>query len=247
MQPRVGVRTTAVPPPLCNRSTLEQARQLREQLHRCHCGPWPEALQLAGALQSEVGLPLDQLHRHMGPFRLFQQGRDQHTPFHQRLYAAHRQVSDLFEALAARLVREVIGEPCYVQQIPTYRYGLPGNRWVGSFHHDCDFGHPPFELNAVLALTPMHASAALQVETAPGSYRYAPLELETGELALFNHMERRHGCRRNREGVSVCSLDVRFVPLRFAAAAFDTPQHSLNTGVTMTPGGYFSAQPLPGR
>jgi hypothetical protein len=247
MQPGSEVRNTATRSLLRNGSLLDQARKLREQLHRRHCSQWPEARRLVAALQRDVELPLDQLHQHMGPFPLFRQGQDQHTPFHHRLYAAHRQVSDLFEAMAARLVREVIGEACYVQQVPTYRYGLPGNRWVGSFHHDCDFGHPPFELNAVLALTPMHASAALQVETTPGSYRYAPLELDAAELALFNHMERRHGCRRNREGVSVCSLDVRFVPLRFAAAAFDTPQHSLNSGVAMAPGGYFSAQPLPGR
>jgi hypothetical protein len=33
---------------------LEESRQLREQLHRRHCGPWPEALQLVGALQGVV-------------------------------------------------------------------------------------------------------------------------------------------------------------------------------------------------
>lgn len=224
---------------------LALSRALREQLHGRRLREWPEALALLQGLQQHLAVPLDELHRHYGPYPLFRQGRDQHTPLHHQLYAAHRQVAPLYQALAARLVREVIGEPCHIQQIPTYRFGLPGNRWVGNFHHDSDFGHPPYELNAVLALTPMHNSAALQVERRPGSYRYAPLNLAAGEVVLFNHIDRRHGCCRNREGVSVSSIDFRFVPQRFAAAAFQEARHSLNTRVAMAPGSYFTAEALP--
>lgn len=224
---------------------LEEALALREQLHGLRLRQWPEAMQLLQALQQRMVVPLAELHRHYGPYPLFRQGRDQHTPLHQQFYAAHRQVAPLYQALAARLAGDVIGEPCHIQQIPTYRFGLPGNRWVGNFHHDSDFGHPPYELNAVLALTPMHKSAALQVEEHPGSYRYIPLNLAAGEVVLFNHIDRRHGCRRNREGVSVSSIDFRFVPQRFAAAAFQETRHSLNTRVAMAPGSYFTAKALP--
>ena len=220
-----------------------QAQELRERLHGRRLR-LQEAETLRLALEEQLGMTLAHLHQHVGPYPLFRPGRDQHTDLHQRFYAAHAQLTLLYAALAARVVVELIGEPCYVQQIPTYRFGLPGNRWVGSFHHDTDFGHPPNELNAVLALTPMQGSAALQVEEQAGSYRYSPLSLAASELVLFNHIDRRHGCCRNREGVSVSSIDFRFVPERFAAAAFARQQHSLNTGVALVPGGYFSAEPV---
>lgn len=204
----------------------------------------PEAEALRLALEQQLPVAMTNLHQHFGPYPMFRQGHDQHTELHQLFYAAHHLLAPLYAALGARLVREVIGEPCYLQQIPTYRFGLPGNRWVGSFHHDSDFGHPPYELNAVLALTPMRGSAALHVEDTAGSYRYSPLNLHAGELVLFNHIERLHGCCRNREGVSVSSLDFRFVPVRFAAAAFQGEQRSLNTRVAMVPGGYFGAEPV---
>lgn len=222
---------------------LPQAKALREHLHGRRL-QLPEAEALRLALEQQLAVALPHLHQRFGPYPLFRQGRDQHTELHQLFYAAHRLLAPLYAAISARVVREGIGEPCYVQQIPTYRFGLPGNRWVGSFHHDSDFGHPPYELNAVLALTPMLGSAALHVEDAAGSYRYSPLTLGPGELVLFNHIERRHGCCRNREGVSVSSLDFRFVPVRFAAAAFQHEQRSLNTRVALVPGGYFSAKPV---
>ena len=50
------------------------------------------------------------------------------------------------------------------KNLQTYSFGLPDNRWVGSYHRDSDFGYSDYELNAICALTPMHASAALHVE-----------------------------------------------------------------------------------
>ena len=225
---------------------LLQAQALREHLH----GRRLQILQgelLRMAIEQQLTVALPNLHLHFGPYPLFRQGRDQHTELHRLFYAAHRHLVPLYASLCEEVVSDVIDEPCYVQQIPTYRFGLPGNRWVGSFHHDSDFGHPPFELNAVLALTPMQGSAALHVEDAAGSYRYSPLTLDAGELVLFNHIDRRHGCCRNREGVSVSSIDFRFVPVRFADAAFQGEQRSLNTRVVMVTGGYFSAEPMGSR
>ena len=224
--------------------TLDAARQRRRDLHMTRLRDSAEALHFAKAVAAAVGLPLGQLHQHVGPYPLFQPGTDNTTDTHQRFYRQHEQQKLLYQALCRRVIDALIGEPCHVQCIPTYRFGLPGNRWVGSYHRDSDFGHSGYELNAICALTPMTGSAALHVEQTPGAHDFVPLELAAGEVILFDHIDRLHGCPLNREGVSVASIDFRFVPVRFAPAAFHAPARSINTGTAFLPGHYFTAEPL---
>lgn len=236
-----------LPPPREAESLLEEVRELRRSLHIRRMQGSTEALQFVQAVSTAVALPLDRLHQHVGPYPLFQPGADNTTDTHQRLYAQHTHRRMQYLDLCRRVIRELIGEPCYVQAIPTYRFGLPGNRWVGSFHRDSDFGHSAYELNAICALTPMRGSAALQVEQEPGSHRFAPLDLELAEVVLFDHIDRLHGCLRSREPCSVASIDFRFVPQRFAAAAFAAAAaSSVNTATPMVPGGYFSLEVMHG-
>ena len=224
-------------------SSLDAAQALRRDLHLQRLQGCSEAGALVEAVQAALALPLADLHRHVGPYGLFQPGADNSTDTHQRFYAQHAQQHALYADLCRRVIG-LIGEPCHVQQIPTYRFGLPNNRWVGNYHRDSDFGHSVFELNAICALTPMAGSAALHVEQTPGAHDFAPLELAAGEVILFDHIDRLHGCPLNREGVSVASIDFRFVPQRFAAEAFRSEATSINTGTAFLPGHYFSAEPL---
>jgi hypothetical protein len=225
---------------------LEAAREQRQTFHTKRLRGSAEAKRFMQAVAAAMGLPLNRLHRHVGPYPLFQPAADNTTATHQRFYAQHAHQRIQYLDLCRRVIRDLIGEPCYVQAIPTYRFGLPGNRWVGSFHRDSDFGHSPYELNAICALTPMVGSAALQVEQVPGSHHFAPLELEPAEVVLFDHIDRLHGCLRSREEHSVASIDFRFVPERFAAAAFATTASSVNTATPLVPGAYFSLHPLHG-
>ena len=222
---------------------LQSAQTLRRALHLRRLKDCSEAQALIEAVRSALSLPLEALHAHLGPYPLFQPGSDNSTDTHKRFYAQHVQQRALYADLCRRVVG-VIGEPCYVQQIPTYRFGLPGNRWVGSYHRDSDFGHSQFELNAICALTSMRGSAALHVEQTPGTHDFAPLELAAGEVVLFDHIDRLHGCPLNREGLSVVSIDFRFVPERFAVEAFRSAAASVNTGTQFLPGHYFTVNPL---
>ena len=201
-----------------------------------------EALAFVEAVEQGVALPLSSLHAHVGPYDLFTPGADNTTDTHQKFYAHHEQVKFLYFMLAKRIITDVIGEPCYVQAIPTYRFGLPGNRWVGSYHRDSDFGHGEYELNAICALTQMHNSAALHVEQNAGQHDFEPLNLEMGEIILFDHIDRLHGCPLNREEASVASIDFRFVPQRFAEAAFANAACSVNTATAFLPGCYFTRE-----
>ena len=225
--------------------SLQVAEDLRRALHLQRISASAEGEEFADAVAAAIALPLQALQEHVGPYPLFRPGQDNSTETHKRFYDQHIQQQALYQALCRRVIQR-IGEPCYVQQIPTYRFGLPGNRWVGNFHRDSDFGHSPYELNAICALTPMRASAALHVEATAGARDFVPMELEAGELILFDHIDRLHGCPINREGRSVASIDFRFVPVRFAEHAFCSAATSINTGTEFLPGHYFSAEPLGG-
>jgi len=223
--------------------TLPVAEKLRKRLHLQRITGSSEGHAFASAVAGTFGLPLESLHEHVGPYPLFRPGQDNSTDTHQRFYRQHSLQSDLYEALCRRVIR-LIGEPCYVQQIPTYRFGLPDNRWVGNFHRDSDFGHSRYELNAICALTPMLGSSALHVETSDATSKFEPMELQVGEVILFDHIDRLHGCPINREGVSVASIDFRFVLACFAQDAFCSEATSINTGTPFLPGHYFSKEPL---
>ena len=225
--------------------SLQVAEDLRRELHLQRISASPEGQAFAAAVAKAIALPLQALQEHVGPYPLFRPGEDNSTGTHQLFYGQHSQQQALYQALCRRVIQR-IGEPCYVQQIPTYRFGLPDNRWVGNFHRDSDFGHSPYELNAICALTPMRASAALHVEATAGVRDFMPMELEAGELILFDHIDRLHGCPINREGSSVASIDFRFVPVRFAEQAFRSEATSINTGTAFLPGHYFTEKPWKG-
>lgn len=223
---------------------LAEARRLRQQMHGKRLQRVTACFKMAEVMEDRLDCRLESLHKHFGPYPLFRPGRDANTPLHQKLYAIHQEQKDLYRDLCHTVIHEFIQEDCYVQSIPTYRVGLPGNRWVGSFHRDSDFGHSAFELNVICAFTRAHQTAALHVETEPGNHLYTPLTLEKGEIISFDHIERLHGCRLNREGYSTVSIDFRFVPKRFAQAAFHDAKQSINTGSLFAPGDYFTLEPL---
>ena len=223
---------------------LGLARDQRRLLHNRRLPRTDEAMAFVEAVEQGMALSLATLHHHVGPYSLFTPGADNTTDTHQKFYAQHEQVKSLYFALAKLIITDVIGEPCYVQAIPTYRFGLPDNRWVGSYHRDSDFGHSDYELNAICALTSMYNSAALHVEQHAGRHDFKPLNLEMGEVILFDHIDRLHGCPLNRENVSVASIDFRFVPQRFAAAAFANAARSVNTSTSFLPGCYFTSELL---
>ncbi len=227
---------------LTDKDVLGLAQEKRRSLHACRLPRTVEALAFVEAVEQGVALPLSTLHAHVEPYALFMPGADNTTDTHQKFYAHHKNVQSLYFALAKRIITDVIREPCYLQAIPTYRFGLPDNRWVGSYHRDSDFGHGEYELNAICALTPMHSSAALHVEKNAGDHDFEPLNLEMGEVILFDHIDRLHGCPLNREEVSVASIDFRFVPQRFAEAAFTNAARSVNTATAFLPGFYFTRE-----
>lgn len=218
------------------------ARILRESMHLKKINKISSSIQFIKKLENSINSPLENMHTCYGPYKIFRRGIDQHTNLHKKLYELHKVVAIVYWEIIQKVVEETIKEPCFVQQIPTYRFGFPDNRWVGAYHHDSDFGHSKYELNGILALTRMNGTAALQVEETPNSYKYKAMNLEKGELILFNHIDRRHGCCLNREKKTVASIDFRFIPVRFSKYAFKNNYHTINSKLKLQPGAYFSRQ-----
>ena len=226
-------------------SPLEAAAELRRRLHGRKLAACRASQAIAESCWKIITSVRSQPGGDPKDFPLFQPGRDQHTPYHQAFYSEHKaSLYELYAEIYTRVITEVIKEPAYVQATPTYRIGFPGNRWVGNYHRDSDFGHSPYELNTIIALTPMQGTAALHVESAPNSRQFQPLELGTGEFVLFDHIDRLHGCPINQESAIVASIDFRFIPSRWSKEAFSNTKQSINTGTSFLAGAYFTAQPV---
>jgi hypothetical protein len=218
------------------------ARLLRESLHLKRINNISSSIKFTKKLENYINSPLEDMHTCYGPYKIFKQGMDQHTNLHKKLYELHKYVKTEYWQIVDKIVTETVKEPCFVQQVPTYRFGFPDNRWVGAYHLDSDFGHSKYELNVILALTRMNETSALQVEETPNSYKYKAMNLEKTEIILFNHIDRRHGCCLNREKKSVASIDFRCIPVRFAKHAFQNKNKTINSKLQLQPGAYFNSQ-----
>lgn len=170
--------------------------------------------------------------------------KDQNSNLHKLLYETHYVRKNDYQVVCKWVVSHILKEPAYVQVVPCYRVGFPLNRWVGCFHRDSYFGHSSAEINFVCALTAMKGSSALQVENYPGSFSYTSMDLLPGELISFDHIDRLHGCKRNKTGGIVLSMDFRFIPLRLSTQAFSSASSTVNTSMALLPGSYFSSEPL---
>ena len=55
-----------------------------------------------------------------------------------------------------------VKEDFYYQVIPTFRIGLPGNKFVGEYHKDSKYNHQSYELNFNLGISGYLGDAALK-------------------------------------------------------------------------------------
>ena len=124
----------------------------------------------------------------------------------------------LYHRFVAEIIRPAHGEPILYQACPTPRllFADAGGASGGEarFHRDSDYGHDRAEVNYTVALTPIFASNAIWIESAPEAADYAPIELRPGEYARFDGASLRHGAVTNETGRSRVSFDFRVVPRR---------------------------------
>lgn len=133
-----------------------------------------------------------------------------------RVSQLKQQAAQIREA-CTRLKEEVIiplfGEMEQFQFPPSFRCHLAGARTASAFHRDdTTYGVMPNTLNIWLPLTPVYGNNSIHIETEPGLANYQPVEMQPGELLIFDAHRLSHGSRTNTTPVTRVSIDIRFRP-----------------------------------
>jgi len=190
-------------------------------------------------LEDIYGVKLQDLHHHLGRFPVFTRDQDQSTLAHKVFYAAYPKcIQPIYNRFIIEFIRPIVGELFYYQVIPTFRIGLPGNKFVGEYHTDAKYHHMPYEVNFNLGLSGYEGDAALRVETFEGSKHFKLLECPYGNVFSFDHIDCLHGSDPNPYPKTMVSFDFR---LALKSLYCDSEVQSVNTGTKFAPGHYFSS------
>jgi hypothetical protein len=252
------------------------------------------------AVEKMYGHRLEALHGwpHLGPQPLPEPDRaqDQGTNAHRQFYRLAPRVQSEYRRLAAVLGPLFCDEPYVVQAVPTFRIHFPGSRAVGEAHTEMMYGHQAGEITFWVPLTKARYTNTVWIadrvqgwdsrtysalvkegrfdeadETLPEPVKMYPVNLDPGEVLVFDSVHRVHGNFRSAERWTRVSLDFRVMPRKlledfssrhqFSGTFEDVdwgcrtcgqepihPDHfpvrrSVNTGVPMTLGGYWTDAP----
>ena len=127
-------------------------------------------------------------------------------------------------------------EALLYQRVPTFRVNLPNNVAVGEFHRDRDYSHQREERNQFLPLTRAYETNTVWVESEDGNEGYSPINLEYGQVALWDGMNLRHGNKTNETGETRVSFDFRVIPV---SVFRPSNRMSVNQITRMDVGGYW--------
>tara|TARA_B100001248_G_scaffold250487_1_gene224629 strand:+ start:25368 stop:26078 length:711 start_codon:yes stop_codon:yes gene_type:complete len=177
------------------------------------------------------GLGIDELHKtkiqDLIPQEILKTGDDSKQPYCEFFY----NIDDEFDSFDRRLENKFIKENTFMkiyrslindlkdnlfkdeivyQKKPTIRVHLPGNVSTGTYHRDSDYGHSIEEINFWLPLVNVQKTTSLYIEDDYMSENYKPIELNYGEILIFNSLLK-HGTEINTENYTRVSFDFRIM------------------------------------
>ncbi len=191
-------------------------------------------------IESLLGCPCSLLHTHLGTYEEFIQKTDQSTLAHKVFYSNYKRLLfPTYYNLQKEFIKEIVKEPFYYQVVPTFRIGLPGNKFVGEYHKDSDYSHQPYEVNFNLGISGYEGKAALRSETFPDSKTYTTLECPYGNVLSFDHIGCMHGSDINPYNTTLVSFDFRIALL---SNYYDTKEQSIHRNKNLKTGDYFSEE-----
>ena len=132
-------------------------------------------------------------------------------------------------------------ERVYYQAYPNFRISYPGNVAVSTWHKDSDSEnlHPIGEINFFLPVTKSFDTNTLWIESEPGKEDFKPINLEFGEIFMFNGGEMSiHGNKTNNTGKTRVSFDFRILPLENYNPDYKARTRTKN--LEFKPGQYYS-------
>lgn len=174
----------------------------------------------------------------------FERKNDQSTHYHQKFYQYAR--LEIFQNFYKKFITEVIkpnyNETIVFQTIPTFRLHFPGNIAVGEFHRDRDYRDVQWakkvkEMNFFLPFTSAFGTNTIWVESEEDKEDFSPIEVEYGQVVMWDGSNLLHGNKTNEEKTTRVSVDFRVFPIsRYEASDYG----SINTGTKFEIGGYYS-------
>ena len=205
----------------------------------------PEEFDFFGSFSDLFGVnDLEKIHQFIGCLDTFERKNDQNTILHKVFYSNFKSknsnLSTLYERFIRTFISSIVPLSFYYQKIPTFRVGLPKNKFVGEFHKDTLYNHMPYELNFNLPIVNYKKSAALVTEDFPGSGNLISAEIDYGQVMSFDHIDCLHGSNINETGKTMISLDFRLALKDFY---YENPKaKSVNMNSHFRIGDYFSEE-----
>jgi len=213
---------------------------LRQALHMMHFDYDTKKFPFKQRIEGFLGCEAEDIHKYLGSFHIFDRTCDQSTLAHKVFYANFGcYIKDMYICFVKEVISPILKEEFFYQAIPTFRIGLPGNRFVGEFHKDSNYNHLPYEINFNLGICGYQGEASLMVEKSEGSGDFNLLECPYGKIFSFDHIDCLHGSEPNPSDITMVSFDFR---VALKSLYFDTPNQSINMNCGFRPGEYFSKE-----
>ena len=183
------------------------------------------------AVQRMFGHPLEQLHTwpHLDtlPGDVSRED-DQRTSVHAQFYRLFPRTAALYHLTANEVGRLALpGQRFVIQRVPAFRVHFPRSRAVGEPHTDWQYGHQPGEVTCWMPLTEARQTSTMWVaeraegwdpaafarkvvdeggekafESLPGPLRMWPVNLDVGQVLIWDSVTRSHGNLLNHEDMT---------------------------------------------
>lgn len=216
----------------------KSASETRSSAHGRHFEYNTGMYNFKDVLETLFGCDLSELHKWLGNYESFKRHNDQHTLAHRVFYSNFKErVQPLYNKFITTYIKHIVQMPFTYQIVPTFRVGLPSNRFVGEYHRDSKYMHPDFELNFNLAITNYKYPCCLISETSRDLGDFQPIECDYGQIFSFNHIDCLHGSDINTTNETMVSFDFRIAMQPFY---YTSDQKSVNMKSAFRNGDYFS-------
>lgn len=189
------------------------------------------------ALDLEEAEDLAQLHEKFTLDSIVTRETDSTTAIHRQYYANIGQTgfTSLYKEFIHNVIANLVDGPIIIQKVPTFRAHLPGNKAVGKYHRDSDFGHQAAAINFWIPLTDAFDTNTIHIAQREDDTPQ-PVDVSLGELLAFDAVGLVHGNEINETGRSRVSFDFRVIP---QSQYVKSHRQSVNTLSTLAIGDYY--------
>ena len=195
---------------------------------------------------TDEGIALENLHEyHKFEERLTSSkgnAPDQKQVLHRKFYNQMDEdplFKRIYDRFVKRFLTKAVNFQFIYQRFPTFRIHQPDNVGVFEFHKDRDYGHSPEEINIFMPITKAFGTNTVWAESEEGKADYAPMEIDYGEIVLWDGPNLKHGSKINTTNQTRVSFDFRILPLKHYNP--DNESTSVSKGRAFRVGDYFES------